>query len=111
MVDAGLKSEYSDVKGNDHLVALIVGAIGMAYVPLESHNVVGNNSIKDGYKLLKEIAQKLPAGKQKKFGKNFLHYFKTTWLAEDGNFPPEEWNFYLHKGATTNNFNEGYNNR
>ena len=55
MVDAGLKSEYSDVKGNDHLVALIVGAIGMAYVPLESHNVVGNNSIKDDFSYNKRL--------------------------------------------------------
>ena len=43
VVDAGLKSAYSE-RGNDKLVALIVCAIGMAYVPLESHNVVGNKS-------------------------------------------------------------------
>ena len=110
VVDAGLKSAYSE-RGNDKLVALIVCAIGMAYVPLESHNVVGNNSIKNAYNIMKKIAKQLPEGKQYIFGISFLQYFKDTWMKEDGNFPPTEWNFFLHKGATTNNFNEGYNNR
>ena len=32
-------------------------------------------------------------------------------MKEDGSFPPSEWNLYEHDGVTTNNFNEGYNNR
>ena len=42
VVDAGLKNAYSDRenKKNDFLVALIVGAIGMAYVPLERLEVL-----------------------------------------------------------------------
>ena len=102
MVDAGLKSAYS-VKGNDKLVALIVSAIGMAYVPLKSQ--------KNAFNIMKQIARQLPKGKQYEFGKTFLKYFKDTWMQEDGNFPPAEWNFFLHKGSTTNNYNEGYNNR
>ena len=66
VVDAGLKSAYSE-RGNDKLVALIVSAIGMAYVPLDN--------IKNAYNIMKKIANDLPHGKQKEFGKSFMKYF------------------------------------
>ena len=60
------------------------------------------------YKVLQSLAKKLPNGKQEQFGISFLKYIKDTWLF--GKFPPETWNMYMHRGATTNNFNEGTNN-
>ena len=38
-----------------------------------------------------------------------MKYFKNTWI--NGSFEPETWNYFGHKGATTNNYNEGYNNK
>ena len=102
VVDAGLKTEYS-TPGNDNLVALVVAAIGMAYVPIDQ--------LEKAFDIMKKIASQLPSGKQKKFGKSFLSYFKKTWMDKSGDFPPSDWNFYNFKGVTTNNFNEGYNNR
>ena len=77
----------------------------MAYVNLgENHE-----GLKAAMNVLQNLAAKLPKGKQRKFGKDFLQYFKKTWI--NGSFPPETWNFYGHRGATTNNYNEGYNNK
>ena len=100
VVNAGLKTQYSKTK-DDALSELIVAAIGMAYVPIEE--------LKNAMKILKKLASKLPTGKQKNFGKDFLKYYQDTWIS--GHFSPESWNYWGHKGATTNNYNEGYNSR
>ena len=55
------------------------------------------------------MASKLPKGKQRNFGKAFMKYFKKTWI--NGSYEPKSWNFWGHNGATTNNYNEGYNNK
>ena len=38
-----------------------------------------------------------------------MKYFKKTWI--NGSYEPKSWNFWGHNGATTNNYNEGYNNK
>ena len=100
VVDAGLKTTYSQT-GNEVFVAFIVATIGMAYVPLDR--------IHEGFKILIKMAKMLPEGRQKEFGKSFLTYFRDTWI--HGPFDPEMWNYHGHRGITTNNFNEGYNNK
>ena len=47
VVDAGLKTEYS-TPGNDNLVALVVAAIGMAYVPIDQ--------LEKAFDIMKKIA-------------------------------------------------------
>ena len=94
-----MKSVYSQPE-NSKLAVFIRASIGLPYVPL--------NRINEGVKLLQELAKELK-GKQYDFGQKFVSYMMTTWI--NGNFEPSTWNFYAHRGITTNNNNEAYNYR
>lgn len=95
-MDHGMKSFYSQ-NGNSDLARFIRIAIGMAFCPL--------TKIKKGYELLQGLSKALQP-KFQKFGVEFMDYYTKTWF-RNRNYSLPSWNFYFHRGATTNNFNEG----
>ena len=101
VVELGFKGKYSQ-KGYEKLASLVRAAIGIAYVPIE---LIQNGA---ATKVLKNIAKELK-GKQRKFAKDFISYIEKVWI--NGNFSLESWNYYNHRGITTNNRHEGYNYR
>ena len=101
VVDLGFKGKYSKA-GFEKLAGLVRSAIGLPYVPLE---MIRNG---DAMNVLKKIAKELK-GKQRKFANDFVKYVEKVWIK--GNYSLESWNFYNHRGITTNNHHEGYNYR
>ena len=100
VVDLGFKGKYSKTEFVE-LANVVRAAIGLPYVPLED--------IEKGFNHLKKLAKELKGKDQSKFGREFIAYVKKTWM--EGNYAPETWNYYNHRGVTTNNHHEGYNYR
>ena len=100
VVELGFKGKYSKVE-YAKLAGLVRAAIGLPYVPLKD--------LDKGFNHLKKMASELKGKSQQEFGKNFISYIKNTWM--DGNYDRESWNYYQHRGVTTNNHQEGYNYR
>ena len=78
----------------------IRAAIGIAYVPL--------NKIEMAYGILEELALELRGKKLRKFGQDFLSYYRKTWL---NGYDRESWNMHMHRGISSNNVSEGYNSK
>ena len=117
VVKAGLKSYYSrskketikdKKKGKQFkpskkgiaFSTFIRAAIGIAYVPL--------NKIDLAYDILEELALELRGKKIRKFGQEFLSYYRKTWL---NGYDRASWNMHMHRGITSNNVSEGYNSK
>ena len=99
VVNNGMKGPYCS-KGNDDLVLLIRVSIALAFVPL--------NKFKDAFEYVEQLSKQLKK-KYRKFGKDYVDYLKKIWV--NGNYPKEQWNFFMFGGASTNNVSEGGNRK
>ena len=54
------------------------------------------------------MANEVPEKKIKTFCNKFVNYLEKTWV--NGKYG-QTWNFWMHKGISTNNHAEGYNSK
>ena len=96
VVDNGYKSDYNKKEFSD-FASFIRACIGLSFVPLDRLET-------EAMSILRNMAKQLQKRHQK-FANEFLDYISKVWI--HGNYKPSTWNFYQHKGVTTNNFAEG----
>ena len=97
---ANLRSEYSKKK-NAAFANFIRACVGISFVPL--------NQLDNALNVLRRMGRELKEQKFRDFSKNLVDYLNTFWL--NGRYSRESWNHFVHRGASTNNANEGYNSR
>ena len=99
LVNKGLKAEYSQ-EGNEDLADMLHLAMALAFVPPKQFS--------QAFKVF-QAEVKLLQPKFRPFGREFVSYFKKTWIR--GNYPIQSWNYFDFDGSNTNNFLEGYNRK
>ena len=95
----GFKGDYSNKKCAS-FSAFVRANLGISHIPILR--------LKEGIRNLYVLANKLN-GRQRRFSVQMIKYVQKTWI--NGSFPPSTWMMFDHRGITTNNHSEGYNNR
>ena len=72
------------------LQMLMRAALGLPFVHVDS--------IKDGLKVLKQMAKDIKDKRKrvKQFAKEFVAYIEQSWV-QSKQYPPDTWNYFLHR--------------
>ena len=99
MKKAGLQTFYSLRSKEPKFGTFIRLIFGLPFVRIDDLN--------RGMKNIERISQMLNEEKCKNFATDVILYVKAQWI--NGSVKPELWNMFMHNGARTNNYCEGYN--